>query len=150
MNADIQPTLTQIIIYPIKSLDGKIVDRAKISPGGALKFDRRWAIVDERGKIVNAKRTAEIQQLRSKYDFVTISDLEQQLLIMLHIAGDANTYTFCLTTELAELARWLTSIAPCLSPDLVDNCHDKRIERIGVRWNKAECLIWHILSFWDS
>ena len=78
MNADIQPTLTQIIIYPIKSLDGKIVDRAKISPGGALKFDRRWAIVDERGKIVNAKRTAKIQQLRSKYDFVTISDLEQR------------------------------------------------------------------------
>ena len=108
MNADIQPTLTQIIIYPIKSLDGKIVDRAKISPGGALKFDRRWAIVDERGKIVNAKRTAKIQQLRSKYDFVATSEPEQRLLIRLHIAGDTNTYTFCLTTELVELARWLS------------------------------------------
>ena len=91
MNADIQPTLTQIIIYPIKSLDGKIVDRAKISPGGALKFDRRWAIVDERGKIVNAKRTAKIQQLRSEFDFVASSEPEQRLLIRLHIAEDAST-----------------------------------------------------------
>jgi len=116
MNADIQPTLTQIVIYPIKSLDGKIVDspgerlrqRARISPGGALEFDRRWAIVDERGKIVNAKRTAKIQQLRSKFDFVATSEPEQRLLIRLHITGDANTYTFCLTTELVELARWLS------------------------------------------
>jgi uncharacterized protein len=107
MNADIQPTLTQIVIYPIKSLDGKIVDRAKISPGGALEFDRRWAIVDERGNIVNAKRTAKIQQLRSEYDLAS-SEPEQRLLIRLHIVGDANTYTFCLTTELAELARWLS------------------------------------------
>ena len=108
MNADIQPTLTQIVIYPIKSIDGKIVDRAKISPGGGLEFDRRWAIVDERGKIVNAKRTAKIQQLRSKFDFVASSDSAQQLLVRLHIAGDVNTYTFCLTTELVELARWLS------------------------------------------
>mgnify|MGYP000137820125 CR=1 FL=1 len=108
MNADIQPTLTQIVIYPIKSLDGKIVNRAKISPGGGLEFDRRWAIVDERGKIVNAKRTAKIQQLRSEFDFVASSEPAQQLLVRLQIAGDANTYTFCLTTELVELARWLS------------------------------------------
>ena len=67
-----------------------------------------WAIVDERGKIVNAKRTAKIQQLRSEYDFVATSEPEQRLLIRLHIAGDASTYTFCLTTELVELARWLS------------------------------------------
>jgi uncharacterized protein YcbX len=109
MISKIQPNLTQIVIYPIKSLDGKAIDRVQISAGGTLEFDRRWAIVDERGKIVNAKRTAKIQQLRSKFEFVASSELEQQLLIRLNIAGDPNTYTFCLTTELVELARWLSA-----------------------------------------
>jgi uncharacterized protein len=105
MNAEIKPTLTQIVIYPIKSLDGTIVDRSKISAGGALAFDRRWAIVDDKGKIVNAKRTAKIQQLRSQFDFV---EPEHRLLINLHTAENPTIYTFCLTTELSELARWLS------------------------------------------
>jgi uncharacterized protein len=104
MNADIQPTLTQIVIYPIKSLDGKIVDRAKISAGGTLEFDRRWAIVDERGKIVNAKRTAKIQLLRSQFDF----DEEGSVMISVQIMDAPTADTFCLNTELTELSAWLS------------------------------------------
>jgi uncharacterized protein len=107
MNAQIQPTLTQIVIYPIKSLDGKIVDRSKISGGGALEFDRRWAIVDDRGKIVNAKRTAKIQELRSQFNFVD-TGLDRQLVISIQTARDSTIHTFCLTTELSELERWLS------------------------------------------
>lgn len=105
----IQPTLTQMVIYPIKSLDGLIVDRAQISAGGALAFDRRWAIVDESGKVVNAKRTAKIHQLRSRFDF-SDSDLEpeRQLSIALKTTDAANTHVFNLTTELAGLAQWLS------------------------------------------
>ena len=102
MNAKIQPTLTQIVIYPIKSLDGKIVDRAKISAGGALEFDRRWAIVDADGKVVNAKRTAKVQQLRSQFDFT------EDPTITIQTAKKNTSYTFCLTTELTELASWLS------------------------------------------
>jgi uncharacterized protein len=105
--SDLHPTLTQIVIYPIKSLDGKIVDRSKISAGGALEFDRRWAIVDDRGKVVNAKRTAKIHQLRSQFDLVD-TGLEQQLVVSLHTADDSTIQTFSLTTELTELARWLS------------------------------------------
>jgi uncharacterized protein len=105
MTADIQPTLTQIVIYPIKSLDGQIVERAQISAGGALAFDRRWAIVDEQGKIVNAKRTAKIQQLRSQFESI---ESEQRLQISLQSLDDPNAYTFCLTTEINELAKWLS------------------------------------------
>jgi uncharacterized protein len=104
ITTEIQPTLTQMIIYPIKSLDGKIVDRAKISAGGALEFDRRWAIVDDRGKVVNAKRTAKIQLLRSQFDLIE----EDRLTIRLQTATDPNTYTFCLLTEIASLAGWLS------------------------------------------
>jgi uncharacterized protein len=104
-NSDIQPTLTQIVIYPIKSLDGMVVDRSQISTGGALEYDRRWAIVDDRSKIVNAKRTAKIQQLRSQFDFV---EPAQRLLVNLQTTENSDIYTFCLTTESSELARWLS------------------------------------------
>jgi uncharacterized protein len=109
MTANSQATLTQIVIYPVKSLDGMVVDRAKISSGGALEFDRRWAIVDAGGKVVNAKRTAKIQQLRSQFDFVnTGSESERRSIIQLQTVDDARIYTFCLTTELSELSQWLS------------------------------------------
>ena len=108
ITTEIKPTLTQISIYPIKSLDGKIVDRAKISTGGALEFDRRWAIVDDRGKVVNAKRTAKIHQLRARFDFSDL-DAAHQLVISIQTANDPTNYKFCLTTEIAELARWLSN-----------------------------------------
>ena len=114
---DPRPTLTQITIYPIKSLAGMIVDRSKISAGGALEFDRRWAIVDDsrsvspqerlrqRGKVVNAKRTAKIHKLRSQFDLI---ESDRRLVIKLQTANDSNTYTFCLTSELNPLAKWLS------------------------------------------
>jgi uncharacterized protein len=105
MNPNYQPKLAQIVIYPIKSLDGKIVDRSKISSGGALEFDRRWAIVDANGKVVNAKRTAKIQQIRSRFDFV---ESEHRLLVSLVTADHPHSQRFCLTTELDQLANWLS------------------------------------------
>jgi uncharacterized protein len=121
MNVDIQPTLTQIVIYPVKSLDGMIVDRSQISTGGALEFDRRWAIVDAGGKVVNAKRTAKIQQLRSQFDFVsTGSESDRRSIIHLQTADDARIYTFCLTTELTELSRWLSKFFG-FSVSLIEN-----------------------------
>jgi uncharacterized protein len=106
---NIQPTLAQIIIYPVKSLDGIVVNRAKISSGGALELDRRWAIVDDRGQVVNAKRTAKIQLLRAQFEFVsTGSESDWEIVISLQIADDPSTHSFCLNTELAELAQWLS------------------------------------------
>jgi uncharacterized protein len=106
MNPESQPILTQISIYPIKSLEGKIVNQAQISSGGALAFDRRWAIIDEKGQIVNAKRTAKIQQLRSQFDF---DNSAQQLQISIQFDSNSTIETFCLNTEQGELARWLSS-----------------------------------------
>ena len=82
MTTNYQPVLAQIVIYPIKSLDGKVVSQSQISSGGALSFDRRWAIVDANGQIVNAKRTAKIHQIRSRFDFVKSED---RLLVSLEI-----------------------------------------------------------------
>jgi uncharacterized protein len=117
MNANYQPVLTQITIYPIKSLDGKIVDQAQISAGGALAFDRRWAIVDAQCKVVNAKRTAKIQQIRSWFDF---DDSGQQLSIALQTGNNSTTYTFCLNSELTEFAKWLSDFFG-FSVSLIEN-----------------------------
>jgi uncharacterized protein len=117
MTTNYQPALTQIIIYPIKSLDGKIVDRSKISAGGALEFDRRWAIVDAQGKVVNAKRTAKIQQLRSQFDLI---ESDRRLLINLQAGADPKSQTFCLTSELSELAKWLSEFFG-FSVSLIEN-----------------------------
>lgn len=105
IKTEIEPILTQIVIYPIKSLDGKAVDRARISTGGALEFDRRWAIVDTNGRIVNAKRTSKIQQIRSRFDFGIGED---RLSVSLSTADNPSSQAFCLFTELDQVVNWLS------------------------------------------
>jgi uncharacterized protein len=95
-----QPTLDRITIYPIKSLDGVMINSTKISPGGALMVDRRWAIVDEDGKIVNAKRTPKIHQLRTQFDL-------DKGKIQIHSINNHTPHTFFLHTELPALAKYL-------------------------------------------
>jgi uncharacterized protein len=65
------PNLAKIWIYPIKSLDGVEVARSAIWQGGSLAGDREFALVDAAGKVVNAKRTAEIHKIRSTFDLAT-------------------------------------------------------------------------------
>jgi uncharacterized protein YcbX len=60
--------LSQILVYPIKSLDGVAVNEARMTSGGILEFDRIYAIVDESDKYVNGKRTPRVQLLRTTFD----------------------------------------------------------------------------------
>ena len=65
--------------------------------------------MDAGGKVVNAKRTAKIQQLRSQFDFESEGlDSQQRAIIHLQTLDDSNTHSFCLNTELTELSRWLS------------------------------------------
>ena len=60
--------LGRILIFPIKSLDGLEVDAARITAGGILENDRVYAIFDEKGAVVNGKRTPHIHQLRCAFE----------------------------------------------------------------------------------
>jgi hypothetical protein len=60
--------LGRIQIFPIKSLDGVLVEQARITPGGILENDRIYAIFDQEGKVVNGKRTARVHELRCAFD----------------------------------------------------------------------------------
>jgi uncharacterized protein len=71
------PTLTNIRLHPIKSLDPVYVPEARISPSGGLALDRAWALYSVDGKWVNGKRTPLIHHIRASYssaiDSVTLS-----------------------------------------------------------------------------
>jgi hypothetical protein len=60
--------LGQIQIFPIKSLDGLLVEQTQVTSGGILANDRIYAIFDKDGKVVNGKRTARVHELRCNFD----------------------------------------------------------------------------------
>lgn len=62
------PYLAAISIYPVKSLDRIDVNQATILESGALEHDREFALFDQQGHFVNAKRNAKIHLLRSTFD----------------------------------------------------------------------------------
>lgn len=66
---EINPVIKYISIYPVKSLDGMALTKAKICTGGCLEHDREYAICDCNGKYVNGKSNALVHLLRSQVDF---------------------------------------------------------------------------------
>ena len=63
----LHPTLDNIRLHPIKSLDPVHVTEARISPSGGLQLDRAWALYSVDGKWVNGKRTPLIHHIRADY-----------------------------------------------------------------------------------
>ena len=53
------PTLERITVYPIKSLDGVVLESCRVLAGGALEHDRRYALVDAEGVFAYAGIAAE-------------------------------------------------------------------------------------------
>ena len=66
---EIKPVIKRITIYPIKSLDGISLSKAKVVDGGCLEHDREYAIVDDNGKFVNCKSNVLVHMLRSDINF---------------------------------------------------------------------------------
>lgn len=93
--------LSNILLYPIKSLDGIAVETASILPGGSLAHDREFALVDEMGRVVNAKRTAQIQRIRSTYDLAART-------VTLGVQGEYSRQTFHLDHERSLLEAWFS------------------------------------------
>ncbi|MCC7466010.1 MAG: MOSC domain-containing protein [Saprospiraceae bacterium] len=56
--------LTQIHIYPIKSLGGISLQEAVVEPRG-LRYDRRWMLVDAEGRFMSQREIPEMALLRT-------------------------------------------------------------------------------------
>jgi len=95
-------TLGRMDLYPIKSLPGLQVQAARILPVGSLEHDRRWALLDENDKIINAKRFARLQQMGCTFaedlSSVTVSDL----------TAEGTSDTFTIPDDLGRLGGWFS------------------------------------------
>lgn len=60
-------TVEQLLIYPIKSLDNRSVDRVEIVTNGALAGDREYALFDSDGDYVNGKHDAQVHPISASY-----------------------------------------------------------------------------------
>jgi uncharacterized protein YcbX len=94
-------TLSSILLYPIKALDGIAVSSATISPGGTLTYDRAFAILDERGTLLRGKNTRAIHLLRTSYNLEagTVTFTRQ---------GEEESFLFHLHHERQKIASWLS------------------------------------------
>ncbi|MFB6270689.1 MAG: MOSC domain-containing protein [Halobacterium sp.] len=63
--------IDRLRVYPVKGLDGVDVDEADVLTGGTLEHDRRFALFDGDGDVVNGKRTARVHALDTDYDVDT-------------------------------------------------------------------------------
>ncbi|BCM87689.1 2Fe-2S iron-sulfur cluster-binding protein [Methylobacterium indicum] len=100
---DTAPFISRILIFPIKSLDGAEVSRAHVLASGALADDRRWALFDDRGRVVSGKTHAAIHVIRSRYDLDARS-------VTLHVGGRVGLpeTTFALDGDPGPMEAWLS------------------------------------------
>jgi len=95
------PHVVRIILYPIKSLDGVPVDVARVLATGGLAHDRRLAILDGTGQVINGKRTTAVHGVRLAFDPVTE-------VVRLGGSDSGESGSFPCTARSGELAEWLS------------------------------------------
>ena len=97
--------LSKILIFPIKSLDAIALNEVEITSGGALKGDREFAIFDQDGKYINAKRYPKIHLLRASYE---LGDRLIHLHIQNYHQNSQDIFTFHLDRDRTLLVKWLS------------------------------------------
>ena len=95
------PTVSQLFLHPIKSLDRVAVPEARLLPGGSLAHDREFALFDQEKYCVNGKRHPRIHLIRAEYDLADFT-------VTLWTRDPSEAQTFHLLDEQARLEAWLS------------------------------------------
>lgn len=74
--------ITQLNIYPVKSLQGITLQEAELDPRG-LAWDRRWMVVDDTGRFVTQRQLPRMAQIAVR--------LEDEALVLEHPAASPLT-----------------------------------------------------------
>ncbi len=61
------PTLSQIIIYPVKSLAGINIESWDVDDKG-LRYDRKWMLIDENKQFLSQRRLPEMALIKTQID----------------------------------------------------------------------------------
>lgn len=75
--------VTQLRLYPVKSLGGSDVESARVEPWG-IEGDRRWGLVDPSGEKVTARDEHSLLRLHAQQvdeETIRISDGEESILV---------------------------------------------------------------------
>ena len=96
------PQLARIAIYPLKSFDPLRVEEAVVLPNGALQYDRQFALIDQSGKFLNAKRTPAVHGLELVLDPVGRSLAARR-------RGDTQALRWQIDDRRDDLQRWLSN-----------------------------------------
>ena len=96
-----RPFLYKILLYPVKSLPPVEVLEARVTRYGTLEWDRVYAIVDEKGRIVNGKREKKIHLIRARID-------PAKGLIALAEPQGGGEDVYSLEEDRSDIERWLS------------------------------------------
>jgi uncharacterized protein YcbX len=97
----IEPVLSRITIYPVKSLDGIALEKAVITEGGCLLHDREYALSDEEGNLIIGKTNPLVHSLRSTVDF-------ENETISFRLQNETTWNQFHLQTEKSAIQSYLS------------------------------------------
>lgn len=100
-----QMILSRLVVYPIKSLNGVSREASRVLPSGALEWDRRFAFFDDTGKVINAKRFASMQRIRTRYDLQNNGSMR----VLLTSPHDGQQQAEFLLPQMSqEISDWMT------------------------------------------
>ncbi|MBK8551734.1 MAG: MOSC N-terminal beta barrel domain-containing protein [Ignavibacteria bacterium] len=94
------PTISNIRIYPIKSLDPVEVKEADIGKSSLL-HDREFAMINKDRKFISGKFTSKVNTLRSAFDL-------ENSTVTFNEEGSSNYMTFNLEEDNENLEKYLT------------------------------------------
>jgi uncharacterized protein YcbX len=99
-------TISRINVYPIKSFPGVAVSSSHVLDSGAVKWDRRLALVEPSGEFVNLKRMPELHEIRADFDLAVPS-------VRIWTGHSVTARTFHLDDDRESLGDYLTCLLNC-------------------------------------
>ncbi len=163
-----RPTLTQIRIHPIKSLDPIELKEVEVGTG-SLQHDREFALVSSDGRFVNGKRTGRVNELKATYDLpnytVHLQPRTGEKVDSFDLLNEQPALEAYLTTFFGEpisLIRnqagqlmdipdvsGVTVISEASLRSLQKDLHDKTLENLRLRF-RANIEFGGVEAFWEE
>ena len=96
--------LSKIFVYPRKALPGVQLNNVKITNGGTLHNDRRWAIADRKGRLINGKNNKRVFLLKPIFDMALgeVSFFDNQELSQAYQLEDVDGLSNYFTGKLGQ------------------------------------------------